>query len=108
MNTQDKIQTAAADEGWTHVSGSKWRDEFVRNVFAPPYITKLQEAGGVSWQAQERVVVHYNDVGGVTDANYAGPGQQAALDGHFAGFGKETKGPDRRGQIIKWLEGATS
>jgi hypothetical protein len=104
MKTPEKIRTVAADEGWTHTELYDGCDEFVRTVPTPDDIHRMQRAGEVSWQAQERIVVHYSDVGGITDGSFAGPGQQAALTGKFVGVQMQTKGPDRRGQVIKWLE----
>jgi len=61
---------------------------------------KMLTAANVSWQAQDRIVVHYTESFSVSEASLQTPRQQAALTGFHNGAAAETKGPNRNGHVL--------
>lgn len=103
MTAREEIDTEAILAGWDPVPA---RDAFYQEYMRPAKVNpgklaKIAEVAG--WVPHEAVWVRYTDNGSVVEAVRRTPHEQAAIDGHFVGFSEETRGRNRKGQVIAWL-----
>lgn len=104
MSARDEIRARARKLGWTIDDRSDWTDIFTIDAERPEMLDKMLKAGGVDWQAQNRIVVQYYGKHAVYEAVLQTPWQQAVLNGNHSGEYTKTEGPGRKQQVLSWLE----
>jgi ribosomal protein L3 len=106
MTAAAEIRQAALKAGWVHRSLSHWADEFTRaGVFMPVQARMVATLDPEDrYEAQERIVVHYTEPFSVQEAIFQDAGAQSLLKGNFVDVTAKTKGRDRKGQVIAWLQ----
>ena len=101
MTARAEIRSAASAAGWAQAKGiDPWTDVFTRDAEHTELQAKMLTAANVSWQAQDRIVVHYTESVSMSEASLQTPRQQAALTGFHNGAAAETKGPNRNGHVL--------
>lgn len=62
MTARDETRSAASAAGWAQAKGiDPWTDVFTRDAGHTGLQAKMLTAANVSWQAQDRIVVHYTE-----------------------------------------------
>lgn len=103
VTARDEIRAAAAAHGWQTASTSNWHDTFLRPVVladAHPLARMFSVIERVT--PTDKVYVAYDDLGRVTDANWANPGQQSVLMGYHVGS-TDVTGTGKRARVLALL-----
>lgn len=102
VTARDEIRAVAAAHGWQTASTGTWHDTFLRPAALTADSGLARMFAVIEHDPTDKVYVGYDDLGRVTDANWATPGQQSVILGYHVGS-TDVTGTGKRARVLALL-----